>query len=227
MSGPKRIALLQSNYIPWKGYFDLISYVDEFYYYDEVQFTKNDWRNRNQILTQHGKQWLTIPVRHEYLGQKIKDIKVLRMDWSKKHWNTLQTNYGKSPNFKLLSEVFREFYLNNQREYLSDINQELNALIIEILGIKTLVGSSDSYNLLGDKNERIIDLCKKVKADIYVSGPAAKDYLNEELFLYNGISVEWYSYDYDYNYNQLTDYSFDPFVSVIDFLFKADQVKMN
>ena len=115
----KRVAILQSNYIPWKGYFDIINQVDEFILYDEVQFTKNDWRNRNKIKTNNGIQWITIPVKHEKLSQKICEIKVAFPGWTKKHWNTININYSRSKYFKLYADIFYEAYLNMQTTYLS------------------------------------------------------------------------------------------------------------
>lgn len=215
----KRIALLQSNYIPWKGYFDLIKDVDEFYIYDEVQYTKNDWRNRNQILTPQGKQWLTIPVRHEYLGQLINEVKVANKKWGKKHWNAIKTNYGKSTNFKKYAPIFEEFYLSNNFDLLTEINERLIRIVCEILDIKTPIKRSQQFNLVGDKNERIIELCLKVNASEYVSGPAAKDYANENLFHSNNIQLTWYEYQLSSPYPQLNSKGFDPYVSVLDYLF--------
>lgn len=215
----KRIALLQSNYIPWKGYFDLINDVDEFYIYDEVQYTKNDWRNRNQILTPQGKKWLTIPVRHEYLGQPIEEVRVANINWGKKHWNAIKTNYGKAPNFKNYAPKFEEFYLSTNLELLTEINEKLIRMVCEILDITTPIKRSQPFNLEGDKNERIIELCKKVNAKEYVSGPAAKDYANENLFHSNNIQLTWYEYKFPSNYSQLNSIVFDPYVSVLDYLF--------
>jgi len=215
----KKIALIQSNYIPWKGYFDLLKDVDEFYIYDEVQYTKNDWRNRNQILTSQGKQWLTIPVKHEYLGQPINEVKIANNKWGKKHWNTIKANYGKAHNFKKYAPVLEEFYLNNQFHFLSDINVSLLKIVCDILNISTPIKKSIDFNLQGDKNERIIDLCKKVGAATYVSGPAAKDYADLELFKLNEIILEWYNYKMPTPYKQINSTNFDPYVSILDYLF--------
>lgn len=218
----KKIALLQSNYIPWKGYFDLIKDVDEFYLYDEVQYTKNDWRNRNQILTSQGKQWLTIPVRHEFIGQPINEIVVANKKWGKKHWNTIKTNYGKAKNFKKIAPFFEAYYLNNSDDLLTTINEKLLKICCELLGVATPIKRSAEFNLQGDKNERIVDLCKKVGASTYISGPAAKDYLDESLFELNGIEVQWYKYNLSFQYSHLHSDQFDPYVSIIDYLFCND-----
>ena len=101
----KKIAILQSNYIPWRGYFDIMNSVDEFIFYDEVQYTKNDWRNRNKILTNHGSKWLTLPVRLKTLSQLIKDTKIEDKLWSKKHWDTIKQNYSKAKYFNKYKEM--------------------------------------------------------------------------------------------------------------------------
>ncbi|HIP48251.1 MAG TPA: hypothetical protein EYG92_04705, partial [Lutibacter sp.] len=129
----KKIAILQSNYIPWKGYFDLINMVDEFILYDEVQYTKNDWRNRNKIQTKQGVQWLTIPVRQKELSQLIKDTKITDKKWGKKHWATIRQNYSKAKYFKEYKDIFEELYLNCEEQYLSQINYKFIVVINEIL----------------------------------------------------------------------------------------------
>ena len=216
----KKVALIQSNYIPWKGYFDFINDVDEFYFYDEVQYTKNDWRNRNQIITKQGKQWLTITVRHEYLGQRIDEVEICNSKWAKKHWNTIKTVYGKCPNYKALAPFFEELYLDKlTTKKLSEINQLLVQEIAKLLKIETKIADSKSLNLQGDRNEKLVDLCLKTNSSVYVSGKAAQVYLDESLFQKNGISVEWYEYKVTpHKQYQIENVSCDMGVSIIDFL---------
>ena len=177
----QQIAILQSNYIPWKGYFDLINMVDEFIFYDEVQYTKNDWRNRNKIKTPQGIQWLTIPVRQESLDQKIKDTKISDKKWNIKHWRTISQNYSKSKYFKDYKDIFEELYLKCDEEYLSQINYKFITTINEILEIKTKLRWSSEFELVDGQTEKLLGICKDCNADIYLSGPAAKDYFNEEV----------------------------------------------
>ena len=177
----KKVAILQSNYIPWKGYFDLINMVDEFILYDEVQYTKNDWRNRNKIKTPQGIQWLTIPVRQESLDQKIKDTKISDKKWNIKHWRTISQNYSKSKYFKDYKDIFEELYLTCDEEYLSQINYKFITTINEILEIKTKLRWSSEFELVDGQTEKLLGICKDCNADIYLSGPAAKDYFNEEV----------------------------------------------
>ena len=115
----KRVAILQSNYIPWKGYFDLIGKVDEFIIYDEVQYTKNDWRNRNRIKTSSGTQWITIPVFQKSLHQKISETRVSNYNWAIKNWNSLKGNYARAPYFKFFSPILKEFYSSIKTPFLS------------------------------------------------------------------------------------------------------------
>ncbi|MDY0192328.1 MAG: WbqC family protein [Aliarcobacter butzleri] len=214
----KKIAILQSNYIPWKGYFDLINMVDEFVFYDEVQYTKNDWRNRNKIKTSQGIQWLTIPVRQETLGQKIKDTKISDKKWNIKHWRTISQNYSKSKYFKEYKDIFEELYLNCNEEYLSQINYKFISTINGILGIKTKLRYSSEFELIDGQTEKLLNICKECEANSYLSGPAAKDYFDEELAKKENIQVEWMNYSGYQEYNQL----FPPFehgVSILDLIF--------
>lgn len=214
----KKVAILQSNYAPWKGYFDIIRMVDEFVFYDDVQFTKNDWRNRNRIKTAQGVKWITIPVLQSSLDQKICETLVASSSWGKKHWQTLITNYSKSEYFDYYRPRFEDFYLNCTHKLLSDINQSLIRLINELLGIQTSVKSSLDYQLNGDRNERLIDLIKKLNGNIYLSGPAARSYLDQSMFKEAGISIEWMDYSGYPKYRQ----HYPPFehaVSILDLVF--------
>lgn len=214
----KKVAILQSNYIPWKGYFDLINSVDEFIVYDDMQYTKNDWRNRNKIKTQNGVQWLTIPVVQERLDQKINETFVFDKKWNIKHWRTIQQNYAKAPFFSSYKDVFEEAYLNIGTENLSEINCRLIRTVCSILDIKTNISLSSDYEYGEGKTERLVRLVKCVDGNEYISGPAAKDYLQEEMFDVEGIKVSWMDYSNYPAYEQ----RFPPFehgVSILDLLF--------
>ncbi len=211
------ISILQSNYIPWKGYFDIIAKSDVFVIYDEVQYTKNEWRNRNLIKTQEGIEWLSIPVRQESLNQKIFETKISLINWSKKHKSTLQTNYGKTPYFKEYRDVIFEIY-DTPSLNLSEINRLFIEKICAILAIETKIIDSRELNLEGDKLERLIGACKKLNATKYLSGPAAKNYINETLFNKNTIEVEWMNYSNYKEYNQLYP-PFEHGVTILDLIF--------
>ncbi|MEQ6123899.1 WbqC family protein [Pseudotenacibaculum sp. MALMAid0570] len=215
------VSILQSNYIPWKGYFDLIARSDVFVIYDEVQYTKNDWRNRNKIKTSNGPQWLTIPVKQSSLDQKIYETEVLKTNWYKKHINALQTNYGKAPYFKEFMETLKPIYERGETN-LSTINKHLIEVICEILNIDTEIIDSRDLNLQGGRQERLEDACRKLKADRYLSGNAAKSYLDEQRFEAIGINVDWMDYKGYKTYNQL----YPPFVhevTILDLIFNEGE----
>lgn len=215
----KRVALVQSNYIPWKGYFDLINMVDEFILFDDVQYTKRDWRNRNKIKTSNGVSWLTIPVevKNKYY-QKIKDTKISDKKWGKNHWNKIVACYSKAEYFKDYKDLFEEIYTNNEIEYLSQINYKFIKAICEILNITTKISFSSDYGIIEGKTERLIDLCYKVNATEYFSGPSAKNYIEKKNFDEKEIKLNWMDYSGYNEYKQLYP-PFDHFVSIIDLIF--------
>ncbi len=215
----KTIAITQSNYIPWKGYFDVIHSVDEFVLFDDVQFTKGDWRNRNRIKTQGGLKWLTVPV--EVKGkytQKIKDTRISDPRWPRKHWEAIRHSYSKAVFFKDYRELFEELYLTCNEEFLRCINFRFIEAINRMLDIKTPIILSSDFKLPEGKNERLISMCREVGAAKYISGPAAQQYLDESAFRQEGIEVEWMDYSNYPEYRQL----FPPFehgVTILDLLF--------
>jgi hypothetical protein len=213
----KKVAILQSNYIPWKGYFNIISKVDEFIFYDDVQYTKNDWRNRNRIKSAGGFIWLTIPVRQESLSQKINETKVSQDNWAIKHWKSISLNYSKAAYFPRYKTLLEDFYSSVATNYLSEINRSAIELLNSLLGINTLLTSSSDYKLTEGKNERLIDLILQAGGTHYLSGPAAKDYINEDLFREAGITIEWMDYSGYKEYPQIHP-PFEHAVSVLDLL---------
>ena len=213
-----KAAILQSNYIPWKGYFDLMNSADVFIIYDEVQYTKNDWRNRNRIKTANGIIWLTIPVRQNNLAQRIIDTEVVNNGWRKKHWNSIAMSYSKTPFFKKYNSQFEEIYLNSNETSLSKINYQFFLAINDILGIKTKLVWSHDLKLVEGKTERLVDLCQKVGASEYISGPAAKGYLEVDKFLNKNINVSWMDYSGYPEYEQLNP-PFEHYVSILDLIF--------
>jgi len=215
----KKIAILQSNYIPWKGYFDLINMVDEFILYDDMQYTKRDWRNRNKIKTANGSKWLTIPVavKGKYF-QKINETKISDKDWAKKHWQQIEQNYSKSKYFIDYKDIFEELYLTCDEKYLSKINHKFILNICNILKIDTKIRFSDEFELVDGQTEKLLQVCKDCNADIYISGPSAQSYFDTELAKKEGISTQWIDYSNYKNYNQLYP-PFEHAVSIIDLIF--------
>jgi hypothetical protein len=221
-TGGKRVAIVQSNYIPWKGYFDLIATVDEFILYDDVQYTKRDWRNRNRIKTPAGPQWLTIPVvvKGKY-EQRVRDVVVSDPAWARTHWRTLSHNYARAEHFRELKPAVEEWYsAAGDFTYLTEINEHFLRAICDVLQIRTTITRSSDYALADGRSERLLDLCIQAGARTYLSGPAARRYLDETLFEAAGVAVAWMSYDGYAEYPQLYP-PFEHAVSVLDLLFNA------
>lgn len=214
----KKIAILQSNYIPWKGYFDLIAAVDEFIFYDEVQYTKNDWRNRNIIKSPTGNQWLTVPT-GQNIDRRICDVSI-DARWQIKHLKTLKGNYSRASQYKEVIDWIESLYMGQQFSNLSNLNQFFIKEICQYLGIATKLSNSWDYGLIDGKNERLIDLCIKSDASTYISGPSAKNYIDTELFLKSGIEVSWFDYSGYPEYSQLWG-EFTHGVSIIDLIFNC------
>jgi len=215
----KKVAIVQSNYIPWKGYFDLINLVDEFILFDDMQYTKRDWRNRNLIKTPAGLRWLTIPVAVKgNFFQKIQDTQISDPGWARKHWESIVHNYSKAKHFAAYRELFADLYLSSQERFLSRINYGFLSAICKILGIKTTLSWSADYESAEGKTERLVSLCRQAGATTYISGPAARDYLDETLFNDANISLEYMDYSSYPEYRQLSP-PFEHRVSVIDLIF--------
>lgn len=216
----KKIAILQSNYIPWKGYFDIINSVDEFILYDDMQYTRRDWRNRNKIKTPDGVQWLTIPVENKgKFYQKINETEVVDGNWVESHWRSIQCNYGKAKYFHEYEKQIKAVYDECKDErYLSKINYKFICEICNILGIDTKITWSSDYQLVEGKTERLVGLVKAAGGDYYLSGPAAQDYIEDELFEKAGIGLAWMDYSGYPVYTQMSE-PFEHGVSVLDLIF--------
>lgn len=216
----KKVAILQSNYIPWKGYFDLIASVDEFILYDEMQFTKNDWRNRNLIKTPAGLKWLSIPV-GDAISRTIREVRLPAGNWAEKHRKTLQANYGRAAHYGEIAAWFDPLLERcNDQETLSGLNRALIEAVCSFLHIDTKISNSWDYVLGEGKTERLVNLCRQAGATSYVSGPAARSYLDASQFADAGISVEWHDYGGYPPYPQLWG-SFEHGVTVLDLLFNC------
>lgn len=217
-AGPT-VAVLQSNYIPWKGYFDIIHDADLFVFYDDVQFTKNDWRNRNRIKTPKGTEWLTIPVGQD-ISRLICEVTLPDARWAKVHWKTLSQNYARAPHFARYRELFESIYLGREWKSLSELNRHLIEAISSELGITTRFADSRDYALEGAASERLHQLLVKLGTKRYVSGPSARDYLDEAAFARSGIEVVYKSYAGYPEYPQVHP-PYDAAVSIVDVLFNT------
>lgn len=218
----KKVAIVQSNYLPWKGYFDMIAAVDEFILYDDMQYTRRDWRNRNQIKTPQGVHWLTVPVRVKgRYEQKINETEIdADSDWATSHWKTLTQNYRRAPHFEEVAQWLSPHYEPDGVALLSDLNRNLITAICDYLGIATRITSSSDYNLADGKTERLVDLCAQAGGTTYISGPAAKDYIDAALFSNAGIELDWFDYSGYPPYPQLWG-EFVHGVSILDLLFNC------
>ena len=207
------IAISQSNYLPWKGYFQLISKVDVFVFYDTVDFTKRDWRSRNKILGPNGFQWLTIPVGSNR-GKSIQEVLLPEGEWRKNHLETIRRNYSKSPYIEDVLEIVSSVYEDISIHTLSHFNQSLIQRISDYLGIKTIFRNASEFIQEGDRVERLISICNQLGATTYLSAPAAKDYIGDE-FEESGLILQWMEYGPFEEYEQNVD-TFSDYVSIID-----------
>ena len=212
--------ILQPSYIPWRGYFDQIRRADLFIFYDDVQYDKHGWRNRNQIKTAQGKQWLTIPVHSSGVTQGV-PIKAVKIDqskpWAKNHLKALTISYSKAPCFKQYLPLLESFYARRD-EFIADFTVEITIKLARELGNShtRFMRSSELDGITGEKTERLIQILKRVGATHYISGPSAQDYIETEKFAVADITLEYIRYDYP-EYPQLYP-PYDPFVSVLDLL---------
>jgi hypothetical protein len=217
--------ILQPSYIPWRGYFDQIRRAETFIFYDDVQYDKHGWRNRNQIKTAAGKQWLTIPVHSAGVtaGIPIKDV---RIDWSKpwvrNHLKALETSYSKAPFYRKHAPLLESIYSRHD-ELIADFTVETTKLLAGALGIHTtrFLRSSQMKRAAGRKTERLIQILQEVGAKHYLSGPSARDYIDAEAFTKAGITLEYMKYEFP-EYPQLYP-PFEPNVSVLDLLFMTGE----
>jgi hypothetical protein len=215
----RRIAIVQSSYVPWKGYFDLIRAVDEFILLDDVQFTKRDWRSRNRIKSKDGLHWLSIPVhtkgRYE---QRILDTTISDPAWSKRHWQTIHSAYARTPYFEEYAPVLEPLYREPVSDRLSVVNHSLIVALCTAFGISAKITWSDAYQPGEGKNERLIDLCRKTGATEYLSGPTARGYIDEQTFRDEGITLYFADYEGYPEYPQPHG-PFEHAVSALDLLF--------
>jgi|CXWL01.1.fsa_nt_gi nucleotide-binding universal stress UspA family protein len=213
-------AILQPSYIPWRGYFHQIQKADVFVFYDDVQYDKHGWRNRNRIKTANGPIWLTIPVIHRgnvVQGTPINAIRVAwDTTWNAKHWASIRQAYARAPHFLQYAPLVEPFY-GERPEYLADFTVATTVALAQALGIETEFRRSSQMGVTGARTERLINLCRAVGADHYVSGPSARTYLDEDELRRAGITLEYMTYDYP-AYEQLHP-PFDPQVSILDLLF--------
>ncbi len=215
------VAIDQPNYIPWKGYFDLIHDVDLFIFYNDVQYTTRDWRNRNIIPTPNGMKWLSVPVGKE-THRLICDVEMPDREWQRIHYETIRFAYGKAPYFKLYRDFFEDCYLGREWKHLYKLDMYLVTEISrQFLGITTEFADSRDYKTHGAKHEKLLSLLEDVgDVSMYISGPAAKDYIVPKDYASRNIELRWKNYD---GYPEYTGQPgpFNHQVSILDLLFNT------
>lgn len=215
----KKVAIIQSSFLPWRGYFDIIKSVDEFIFLDSVQFTRRDWRSRNKIKTQHGTKWLSVPCKSKgKFVSNIKDIETDGIRWKKSHIDTITGCYKRSKEFDTFMPLLTSIYDLEKQDYLSDFNIRLISAVCNYLGIETVIKQDFDLPIETNKNDRLLYICQRANADIYVSGPSAKHYIDKSQFRRNGLDVEFFEYSIARPYNQPWG-DFSPNLSIIDLIF--------
>ncbi|SDR05446.1 WbqC-like protein family protein [Rhizobiales bacterium GAS113] len=218
-SSGKRVAIIQSSYIPWKGYFDIVRAVDEFIFLDDAQFTRRDWRNRNRIKAPNGTIWLTIPVMSKGRYEQAIDETAIAEHWADRHWASIQMSYARASHFNALAPRLRALYEQAGAEpMLSRVNSLLIRGICDILGISTRITWSRDYPVEGTQTDRLLSICRAAGATHYLSGPSAQAYLEHDKFAAVGIAVSFADYAGYPEYSQLHG-AFEHGVSILDLLF--------
>lgn len=226
----KTCVILQPSYIPWRGYFHQIAKADVFVFYDDVKYDKHGWRNRNRIKTPTGPQWLTIPVLSKGVEQNHTPIHQIEINWnqnwSRKHWAALELAYAKAPFFDLYSPLVSSFYTAHPH-LLADFTIQTTIQLARTLGITSteFVRSSTLPDIHGQKTDRLIQVLTRLGATRYISGPAAREYIEAEKFEQAGIALEYMVYDYP-DYEQLYP-PYDPQVSILDLLFMVGPASLD
>lgn len=212
----KTILITQSNYIPWKGYFANIAQADVFIIYDDMQYTKRDWRNRNKVKSPGGLKWLTIPV--EVKGkffQKVNETKVNDSNWNVDHLNAIKNYYRTAPAFNENKDWLEDLYIGCNSMWLTEINRYFIEHIMKYFGIETEIKDSREFELVEGKTEKLVSICEQLGAKQYLTGPAAKNYMSEDSFLEKGIGVLYSDYSIYKEYEQLYP-PFEHGVTIID-----------
>jgi hypothetical protein len=217
----KRIVILQPGYLPWLGFFDLMSKADTFVIFDDVQYTVRDWRSRNRIKTPNGVLWLTVPVKAKGARQSlIRDVEIENgQQWQRKHLKSLESYYKKAKYFADINEMINDIYRKSY-EFLIDLDMDFIFKVYRYCSLNTKIVFSSEIPSTGNKDDKLLSICKYLNATLYLSGNAARGYLRESIFVGEGINVEWQEYQHPY-YNQLwlQEQGFISHLSIIDLLF--------
>ena len=220
------LVVLQPGYLPWLGYFDQMRRADIFVHLDDVQFDKHGWRNRNQVKGPKGASWLTVPILHSgRFGQSILDVEIdSRRDWQRKHVATLQQFYARAP---FIKEIIPQLNPLLEKPWNRLVDLDLAAIdwLALTLGISTPRFRSSELGITGERSERLLSLCHHFGATRYLSGSAARDYLDVDKFSKAGVEVQWHDYTHP-AYRQQHG-SFVSYLSTIDLLLNEGPASIN
>jgi hypothetical protein len=216
------VAIHQPQYMPWTGYFHKIAGADLFVILDDVQFKKNEWQHRNRIRTSQGWQWLSVP-NHYAFPQAIREVRLNnQIPWQEKHWRSLVAAYGNAPWFGKYKDDFEKFYAKRW-ENMAELNIDSIVLLNRLLGIASPMERSSAYHFEGTSTQRLVNICRHFKADMYLSGSGGKDYIEQDFFDTAGIKVVFEEFSppsYAQHWSRSED-EFIPGLSVIDLLFNC------
>lgn len=213
------IGILQPGYLPWLGFFEQLHRSDIFVIYDDVQYDKGSWRNRNRIKTANGVQWLTVPVRLNFGNRTLVHEVAIEnaINWRKKHAESIRQNYSKSPFFTCYWPLFEEAF-DRQWALLIDLDIFFIERLAACLGLAGhRIIRSSTLNITGDRIGRLLAICSHFNANVFYEGAAGRNYINDRKFTDQGITVQYQHYNHP-TYTQLYG-KFVPYLSVIDLLF--------
>ncbi len=215
------VAISQSNYLPWRGYFSQIAAADYFVFLDNVQFTKRDWRTRNQIMTPQGTAWINVPISPpKSINSKINEIEIPDFDFLESHLELIRRSYNRAINFKENWTWLSDLLLQSHSKYLSEFNINLITNVSHEFDLETDFFNASKFKDSDNPTQRLINICIELGAEKYLSGPNAKSYLEVSRFNDLGIEVIWADYNFS-EYKQLWSEKFQPNVSIVDTILNA------
>lgn len=223
----KRVAISQSNYIPWFGYFRMLASVDDFVFFDSAQFTKRDWRTRNKVLADSGPKWLSIPVQVKGNSRlPIREIRVAHSRWRRDHLEIIRQSYRRALGFKVYFPMIEDILMNATSPFLSENNKSIISRFSDLLGIDTRLWDDSEFSFASDlaASERLSSIAESLGASVYVTGPAARKYLDEACFHSRGIEVEYFDYSPLFGYSQVQVSTFVSHLSIVDVLLNGGEL---
>jgi len=217
------VAAHQPYFLPYMGFFNKINNADIFVYLDDVKDTRGSFSNRNKVKSPQGEQWFTVPVTTKNIRIDLVEI-VWYENWMGHHLDILEHLYSKAKYYSEYIELIDFTYDYAKWKYLSKLNEAMLFWIFIKLKLFPEVYHSSDLNIKTTKSQRLIDICKKVGGDTYLSGLGAKEYVDVDLFKKEGIEVIFQDYQQP-KYKQRFG-EFVPNLSVIDALFNCGEEKV-